>query len=175
MNYLTLSQSPFTRIDGHQDSLRSALVEARRELEETKKQLVNVDMKLMSRSSLLKDLTKSIEEIRCYKDSFQMKKALYKLKSHLEYKLDEDHCWETFESHFNLVQSDFYQRIKSQYTNLSITDLELCAYLRMEMCNKDIANQLNISVRGVETRRYRLKKKLQLAKNQNLVSFLCQI
>jgi AraC family transcriptional regulator, chitin signaling transcriptional activator len=42
----------------------------------------------------------------------------------------------------------------------------------MEMCNKEIANQLNISVRGVETRRYRLKKKLNLEQDSNLVYFL---
>lgn len=145
------------------------------ELDQTKKELLNVDMKLMSRGALLKDLYKTIDTIRNLKDIEEIKKSLYKLKSTLDFKLDEERCWSSFQNHFDLIQSDFYQKMKATYTNLSVTDLELCAFARMEMCNKEIANQLNISVRGVETRRYRLKKKLALTKSQSLMDILGNI
>lgn len=172
---MTVKRSQFNISDFRYDKMKSVLQKTQDELSSTKKELVASDLKLMSRLSLLKDLSKTIEDIRTYKDVHEMKKALYKLKSQLEYKLDEERCFESFQNHFDLIQSDFYQKVKAQYPQLSVTDLELSAFIRMEMCNKEIANQLNISVRGVETRRYRLKKKLSLDKTSNLVQFLNDI
>ncbi len=176
MNHLTLDVTNLNQLSDHRDrSLLHRLRNAEKELANTKKELVNVDLKLLSRGALLKDLYRNIESIRNLKNIDEIKSSLYKLKSSLDFKLDEERCWDSFQNHFDLVQSDFYQKMKSRYSNLSVTDLELCALVKLEMCNKEIANQLNISVRGVETRRYRLKKKLDLSRNERLIDFLVSI
>ena len=172
LNPLTFKRSNLNISDFRFEKMQSDLQQVREELQNTKKELVAADLKLMSRLSLVKEVSKNLEDIRTLKDIHDMKKALYKLKGQLDYKADEERCWESFQTHFDLVQGDFYQKVKSQFPQLSVTDLELSAYIRMEMCNKEIANQLNISVRGVETRRYRLKKKLNLEQDSNLVYFL---
>lgn len=80
--------------------------------------------------------------------------------------------WENFAFHFDKVHSDFLVVLKNRYPDLTASELRLCAYLRMNLSNKEIAQLTNISVRGVEIGRYRLRKKLGLAKETNLFEFL---
>ena len=90
-----------------------------------------------------------------------------------ENKMDKD--WEQFAVHFDKVHSDFLRIIKSIYPALSAHELKLCAYLRMNLSSKEIAQLENISVRGVEIGRYRLRKKLKIHKEVNLFDFLMDI
>jgi len=53
-------------------------------------------------------------------------------------------------------------------------DLRLCALLRLNMPTKDMARMQNLSVRGIEAARYRLRKKLNLPEGQSLVDFMIQ-
>ena len=87
-----------------------------------------------------------------------------------ENKMDKD--WEQFAQHFDHVHSDFLSHIKTQYPALSPHELKLCAYLRMNLSSKEIAQLESISVRGVEIGRYRLRKKLKINTETNLFDFL---
>lgn len=58
---------------------------------------------------------------------------------------------------------------------LTNNDLKLCAYLQLNMSTKDMAQLLNISVRGVEISRYRLRKKLGVPAAMNITDFLMGI
>jgi FixJ family two-component response regulator len=57
---------------------------------------------------------------------------------------------------------------------LTQSDLKLCAYLKLNLSSKEIAPLLNISFRGVETRRYRLRRRMSLEADKNLVEFIMQ-
>lgn len=85
-------------------------------------------------------------------------------------RLDDD--WEQFAVHFDQVHENFLQNLQNTYPQLTPKDLKLCAYLRMNLSTKEIAPLLNISVRGVEVSRYRLRKKLDLETDTNLVHFI---
>lgn len=61
------------------------------------------------------------------------------------------------------------------HPDLSPNDLRFCAYLRLNLTSKEIAPLLNISIKSVETRRYRLRKKLNLEHEDNLVSYIFEI
>ena len=65
--------------------------------------------------------------------------------------------------------------LKEKHSNLTANELKLCAYLRMNLSTKEIAQLMNISIRGVEISRYRLRKKLQLATETSLFDYLMQI
>ena len=90
-----------------------------------------------------------------------------------ENKMDKD--WEQFAVHFDKVHSDFLQILKSTYPALSAHELKLCAYLRMNLSSKEIAQLENISTRGVEISRYRLRKKLKISTETNLFDFLMEL
>jgi DNA-binding CsgD family transcriptional regulator len=86
--------------------------------------------------------------------------------------LSSDEDWKTFETHFDQAHQDFINRLKTEYPFLTQSDLKLCAYLRLNISSKEIAHLLNISLRGVEVRRYRLRKRLNLNTEDNLYDFL---
>jgi DNA-binding CsgD family transcriptional regulator len=83
--------------------------------------------------------------------------------------------WEQFSHHFNHVHGDFLNVLKERYPLLKPHELKLCAYLRMNLSTKEIAQLMSISVRGVEISRYRLRKKLGLPTETNLVEFLFDV
>ena len=89
-----------------------------------------------------------------------------------ENKRDRD--WEQFALHFDKTHSDFLKALKERYPNLSANELKLCAYLLMNLSSKEIAQLMNISVRGVEISRYRLRKKLTIATEISLFDFLME-
>ena len=80
--------------------------------------------------------------------------------------------WQIFEANFEQAHETFLKTMKSQYPNLTPSDLRLCAYLRINLTSKDIAPLLGITVRGVENHRYRLRKKLDLSADDNLIDFI---
>ena len=80
--------------------------------------------------------------------------------------------WKMFEESFSEVHEKFLHKLKEQYPELTPADIQLCAYLKMNLSSKEIASLLNITVRGVEIRRYRLRKKLYLKHETNLTEFI---
>lgn len=88
-------------------------------------------------------------------------------------KMDKD--WEHFAQHFDKVHSDFVVSLKEKHPTITPNELKLCAYLRMNLSTKEIAQLMNISVRGIEISRYRLRKKLNLATETSLFDYLIQL
>lgn len=80
--------------------------------------------------------------------------------------------WEHFSRHFDEVHNNFLRHLKKRFPELTTTDMKLCAYLRIHLTTKEIAQSMGISVRGVETSRYRLRKKLNIPADMGLHDFL---
>ena len=80
--------------------------------------------------------------------------------------------WSQFEENFDQVHGNFITRLKEAYPKLTPQEIKFSAYLRMNLNSKEMANLLNISVRGVEIGRYRVRKKLELERKDNLSDFL---
>ncbi|WP_430816636.1 triple tyrosine motif-containing protein [Carboxylicivirga sp. RSCT41] len=80
--------------------------------------------------------------------------------------------WQLFEANFEQAHETFLKTMKATYPDLTSSDLRLCAYLRINLTSKDIAPLLGITVRGVENHRYRLRKKLGLSAEDNLIDFI---
>ncbi len=142
------------------------------EIDFKNKELASSTMHLLQKNSTLNKVREDIEKIQKRLQSDEAKKEIRKVLSVLkdDERLEED--WENFSYHFDQVHSNFIKRLKLDYPNLTPKDQKLCAYLRMNLSTKEIAPLLNISVRGVEISRYRLRKKLALAKEANLSEFM---
>ena len=83
--------------------------------------------------------------------------------------------WEFFEKAFNNADKDFLKKVKESHPSLTHNDLRLCAFLRLNLLSKEIAPLLNISVRSVEIKRYRLRKKLNLRRERSIVDYLMNL
>jgi len=85
---------------------------------------------------------------------------------------DEKETWNLFKEAFENADQDFFKKIQQRHPSLTNNDLKLCAYLRLNLSSKEIAPLLNISVRSVEVKRYRLRKKMELEHDESLVAYI---
>lgn len=83
--------------------------------------------------------------------------------------------WKSFETNLFKSNEEFVKILSSNYKNLSSKDIKLCIYLKMNLSSKEIAPLMNISYRGVEIHRYRLRKKLEVDQQVNLNLFMNNI
>lgn len=88
-------------------------------------------------------------------------------------KMDKD--WEHFAQHFDKVHRDFVVVVKEKHPTITGNELKLSAYLRMNLSTKEIAQLMNISVRGIEISRYRLRKKFGISSEVNLFDYLINL
>ncbi|MGB5482728.1 MAG: triple tyrosine motif-containing protein, partial [Eudoraea sp.] len=80
--------------------------------------------------------------------------------------------WKFFEEAFNNADKGFLKKIRKLHPELTPNDLRLSAYLRLNLSSKEIAPLLNISVRSVEVKRYRLRKKINLLHEESLTDYI---
>lgn len=76
---------------------------------------------------------------------------------------------------FKEIYPEFYESLLSYNSDLTDYDLKLCAYIRMNLTTKEIARYDNISLRAAETRKYRLKKKLELSQETDLNKWILDL
>lgn len=142
------------------------------ELKIKSKQLANNAMALVKKNEVLQDIKRELAMNKDgFKDYYSYKKLIKKLNNSIEHKGE----WEVFEENFNQVHDEFFTKLKARHSVLTPKDLKVCAYIKMNLTNKEIAPLMNISVRGVETHRYRLKKKLNLENDISLTDYLLNI
>ena len=79
------------------------------------------------------------------------------------------------EEHFDVLHDEFVVRLKEKYPDLNYDELRMCVFLKLKLSTKEIASRMNLSVRGVETKRYRLRQKLNLVKGGSLARFVATI
>lgn len=83
--------------------------------------------------------------------------------------------WKEFELRFQEVHSDFYKKLNEMFPDLSPNELKLCAFLRLNMSTKDIAAITFMSVNSINIARHRLRKKLNIEQDENLITFLSSL
>jgi ligand-binding sensor domain-containing protein len=133
------------------------------------KQLANTAMTLVKKNETLLHLK---DELLSNKNNFTNQYSFKKFIKQIDNSIEHVDGWELFEYNFNQVHEEFFKQLKASFPTLTHKDLKICAYLRMNMSSKEIAPLLNISIRGVETNRYRLKIKLGISKEGSLRGFL---
>lgn len=143
----------------------------RSEVAHKSKELASSAVHLAQQNDTMLQVIEKIEAINTIKDKeaiLQLDKVVDSLKDMIH----SESYWDHFELHFNEIHNDFIKRLKEEFSTLTTRDIRLCAYLRMNLSSKEIAPLLGISYRGVESLRYRIRKKLTLDVHDNLTEFI---
>ncbi|HSJ11956.1 MAG TPA: triple tyrosine motif-containing protein, partial [Gillisia sp.] len=93
----------------------------------------------------------------------------------IDKEISEEDNWKMFKEAFKNADKEFFGKIKSKHPELTSNDLRLCAYLRLNLSSKEIAPLINISVKSVEIKRYRLRKKMGLPREINLTDYIMEL
>jgi DNA-binding CsgD family transcriptional regulator len=137
-------------------------------------QLASATMHLVQKSEILMKLKTDLSQISDDAPG-PLRQKLRQVTRTIETDIQLDNNWEQFEIYFDQVHENFFKRLRQKYPDLTPKDQKLCAYLRMNLSTKEIAPLLNISVRGVEISRYRVRKKLGIDSDTNLVAFIMDV
>lgn len=130
-------------------------------------------MKLIKNKKALQKLKTELNKLKAEGTDEKSHYQIQKLSRQLDrYISDDQEERSLFENGFSKVHEDFFNRLLIAYPQLTPQDLKLAAYLRMNLSSKEIAPLINISTRGVEIKRYRLRKKLNLDSEANLNDFM---
>lgn len=142
------------------------------EIQSKNKELASATMHLLNKNGFIDQTKNQLAQIIKKSKNQEVKNELEKVINSIDKNIAEDNDWEQFEIHFDQVHGDFMERFKKVFPSLSPQEIKLTAYLRMNLSTKEIAYLMNISARGVEISRYRLRKKLNLERSENLQEFI---
>ncbi len=136
------------------------------------KELANSTMQMIQKSKTLTRIKNDIEKFAKEINDELLRSQLASMIRKIDREINSEQQWEVFEKHFENVYEEFLGRLKAAFPDLTPREMKLCAYLRLNISSKEIAALMNISTRGVEISRYRLRKKLRLEHDVNLTEFI---
>ncbi len=146
------------------------LVESDLKIKES--ELIKMSANIVSKNDLLSSIDKDLAYHSSLIDNKADRKVLDPLRKKIKNKIDDSADWENFQIQFSLAYPEFVDELVSSYDDLRSNDIKLCCYLKMSMNTKEIAMLTGLSVRAVENKRYRLRKKLKLDTDMSLESFI---
>ena len=142
------------------------------ELSFKSRELANSTMGIIKKNEFLISLKEKLKRHKEQLGTRYPDKYYNELIKKIDSNITGDDDWKMFEYNFNLAHETFLQSLKTEYPDLTPSDLRLCAFLRINLTSKEIAPLLGISVRGVENHRYRVRKKLDLSPDKDLTDFI---
>jgi len=164
----TQQELALKELENKQQLMRFNNDKLRQDIESKNRELGISTMSLIKKNEFLNSLKKELNKA-------QDRNKLNHVIKIIDRNLNNTDDWNTFQEAFNNADKDFLKKIKSQHPSLTSNDLRLCAYLRLNLSSKEIAPLLNISTRSVEVKRYRLRKKLNLKHDSNLMDYILEI
>ncbi|AKD05693.1 transcriptional regulator [Pontibacter korlensis] len=145
------------------------------ELSSKSRELASTALNIVNKNEMLQNISHELAKLQDADGNKLPEKHLRKIQKIITEGMSSQNDWELFEKSFDETNANYFKKLKEGYPELTPNDMKLCAYLRMNMSSKEIASLLNITVRGVELRRYRLRKKLNMDHDKNLVEFVMEL
>ncbi|MGI9532418.1 triple tyrosine motif-containing protein [Lutimonas sp.] len=161
-------QLEFNRLESEQEIMKIKNDQLRIELESKNRELATTAMSMINKNELLQGIKNDLLQL----ENSASRKEVAKV---IDQNLSNNNDWEFFKEAFNNADKDFLHKIKKLHPSLTANDLKFCAFLRLNLSSKEIAPLLNISVRSVEIKRYRLRKKMNLEHSENLIEYILAI
>lgn len=146
-------------------------VELKDELHLKNKELTAYSLNFLQKNELMEEVKEQINDLRKHSDSLlsgQLKKVHWLLDQHHHV----DKVWEEFKLHFEQVNEGFFRNIKEAFPDLTPNELKVCALMCLNLNIKEMSGILGIAPDSVKVARYRIRKKLNLKREDSLVEFV---
>ena len=159
-------------LENEQEMMRIRNQKLSQDVDSINKELAVSAMSLNSKNELLSFIQ---EDLKKTEESGNGNRNIKSVITTINKNITKNDSWSVFQEAFDNADKDFLKKIKLAHSALTPNDLRLCAYLRLNLSSKEIAPLLNISVRSVEIKRYRLRKKMELSHEQGLVEYILAV
>lgn len=144
--------------------------ELSQELELKNKELTSYTINFIRKNELLEEIKKELVELESSSTVDSSKIRRIKQKANSNANMDKD--WQDFKTHFEQVHTGFFKNLKARHGNLTSGELRLSALIRMNLNLKESAAILGISPESVKTSRYRLRKKMDISPDLDLLEHI---
>ena len=143
------------------------------EVEFKNKKLTSLALQLTQNSEFISEIISQLSELKNFAntDSELLKNKIAELASNLDTKVT-DSIWNQFNEYFLMSNPDFTRTLLNVHPNLSPSEIKLCVLLRLNLDTKQIASILFQNYDSVRVSRSRLRKKLNIESEDNLVGYL---
>jgi DNA-binding CsgD family transcriptional regulator len=141
-----------------------------KDLDYKKKELVSNLMYLLEKNEFITSISKKLIELKpdAKKDN---KDIIQQIINEIRVNSSQQ-VWEEFELRFKEVHMDFYDSLNDAHPDLTPNEIKICAFLRLNMSTKEISAITHQSVKSINMARFRLRKKLDIDRDENLISYL---
>lgn len=138
------------------------------------KELAASTISLIKKNELLASIKEELTTQKKTLGAVYPNKYYEKLIRILNENLSSEDDWAIFQTNFDRIHENFFRNLHTNYPELTSNDLRFCAYLRLNLTSKDIAHLMNISLKGVELARYRIRKKIGIPSTKSLTEFMIE-
>ena len=138
------------------------------------KELAESTMTIIKKNEILVTIKEEVNAQKLALGSHYPAKYYDKLIRLLDENLTSESDWAIFQTNFDRIHENFFRNLHIQFPDLTSNDLRFCAYLRLNLSSKDIAHLMNISLKGVEVARYRIRKKIGIPSTKSLTEFMIE-
>lgn len=143
------------------------------DIEYKNKELTTSMMYLMEKNEFIKSVAEKLVDI---KDDVKKSNQEFIYQTIKELNLNSSSkIWDEFEIRFKEVYSDFYEKLHIKHPDLTPNEIKICAFLKLNMSTKDICAITYQSEKSVNMARYRLRKKLNIDQDENLIQYIVQL
>ena len=136
-------------------------------IEEKQRELTSYALRMANYQNNINEIIE-----KCERDQFdstdELKKNLVSLTKQKDY-------WKQFETRFNSLHPEFVHILTNRYAKLTKNDVEFCSLLKLNLSNKEIASLLQISHESAITKKYRIKKKMEINDDAEFEKILTEI
>lgn len=152
------------------ENARLREAELTQSLEFKNKELTSYTMNFIRKNEMIEKLKEQLDSLKSSLPN--QSKEISSLYSLINQARGVDRDWEDFKRTFENVHHNFFGRLLEKYPDLTQSELRLCALICLNLSIKEMASLMGISPDSVKTARYRLRKRFDLATEQNLADFV---
>lgn len=145
------------------------------ELKHKSQEMANLMINFARKNEVLTDIKEELFKVMAEMKGepfVKVKRMLVTVNNSIDSNMQSDELLKRFEEQFDLVHNHFMKKLSEKHPDLTLSERKMCAFLKMDLSSKEMAPLLNMSVRGVEALRYRLRKRIGLDREVNLLEYL---
>jgi tetratricopeptide (TPR) repeat protein len=142
------------------------------ELDEKHREILTHAMQIYQQKEVLTSVRSELVNIIGIENSPEIINSVKQLNSEIKSRIDLSDDWTQIKIHFEKVHPLFFNQLKTDFPDLTLHELKLCAYTKLKFNGKEISRLLNITPKSVQMLRYRLKKKMKIPEEENFYDFI---
>lgn len=139
----------------------------KKDIKHKNQELSTAILLINNKNEVLTNIREKISELKSVEN-----KKIIDLINEIDANIQLESDWMQFKMHFEGVHPDFFKNLKTDFPDLTENELKLCAYLKINLSTKEIAQMLNITQAGIDKKRQRLRKKLNMDSKTSFIDFL---